>query len=456
MDQELIDILNSYDYLVPPRDEGAVIILLNRKIENKEIDRNFTYQDFQQTIFELSQREGHQPQTERILRNLLHYFIERPPEKKDRYKLTEYSLSFLKLIQNKLTNPYRSFPLRESFKQYALFKAQDIKNIIHFQAWYEQGFNTTTRQTIIDHLEALRDEVEHSIRKLNAVLYSTDSETLTTVNEFGVAFKSFGEKAEEIRDALRLGINLEQEIGKVVNFFYQRIEQSKHPESREEMQTHEIAENDYFLSSGIQRKVIDFFQLVDEKLAQVKDRILFSSTKLTELQDNFKYQTTFKINIKRFLTYTLEQGTYSKEGPTLPPSFPKKVIPYGFSKFIVVPYYEFLSSVQNKVITPSRNDKYRKKEKEKIELELQRQENTVKWVKKYKQLLATNRKLDFTPHFYSIWEAEQDIEVPLHVAFELFQFANKSEYQIKIDKVILKEFSKQSVITWKMKISLKD
>jgi hypothetical protein len=306
-------------------------------------------------------------------------------------------------------------------------------------------------------LEALKDEVEVSIKKLNEILYSADSEILTMVNHNGIAFKGFGEKAEEIRDALHLGINLEQEIGKVVNSFYKRIEESKHPESQEEIRIHEQAENDYFQSSGIQRRVVEFFQLVDEKLAQLKDRILFSSTKLTELQDNFMYQTSFKINIKRFLTYTLSRSNYSKDGPILPTWFPKKSIPHAFSKFTVVPYYEFLSPVQNRVITPPRNDNYRKKEKERIDQELQRQENTVKWVNQFKQVLAEKKELDFTPHFYNILKVEEDIEIPLQVGFELFQFAHKvsSDYTIHIDKVLLKEFSKQNIVTWKMKISPK-
>ena len=189
----------------------------------------------------------------------------------------------------------------------------------------------------------------------------------------------------------------------------------------------------------------------------LKNRILFSSTKLTELQDNFRYQTDFKINIKNFLSFLLAEMKHSKDGPILPKYFPKRSIPIGFSKFIVVKYYEFFSPTRNRIIAPLRNQKYREKEKAKIDLELMRQENTVKWVSKYKQKLITDRQLNFTPLFYEILNHEKDVEIPLQVGFELFQFANSlgNNYEIKVDRVLLKEYLNQNIVTWRMRILTK-
>ncbi len=449
---------DSYELLVPPQEEGMVIYALSQKIERNEIDANFTYQDLQLAIVEVSSLSpGRQPHTERILKDLLHYMIERPSDKRNRYKLTEYALNFIKLATNKLKNPYRNFPLRESFKQYGLFKPSDIKSIYHFQSWYEQGFNSTTRQTIIEHLEALKDDVDKSIRSLNDALYSPHSELLGTVHKFVVAFQSFGEKAEEIRDTLRLSVKLGSQIDVIVSTFYQTVEKCKHPQNEEEQRNYEKAEGEFLIASQIQKQVSDFFSVVDEKLAQLKDRILFSSTKLTELQDNFRYQTDFKINIKNFLVFLLSETKYSKDGLSLPHSFPKKSIPVGFARFVIVKYYEFFSPVKNRIITPARNQKYKSKEKAKIDLELLRQENTVKWVSKYKRKLIADRLLDFTPIFYEILREEKDVEIPLQVGFELFQFANSSnkKYEIKVDRSLLKEYKNESIVTWRMKILMK-
>lgn len=455
---ELSEILPSYDFLVPPQNEGAVVILLYNKIERKEIDQYFSYHDFQQTIFEVSSLEpGHQPHTERILKNLLHYFIERPSEKRERYKLTEYAFNFVKLLKNKLDNPYRYFPLKDSFKRYTLFKSSEITSILHFESWFEQGFSLTTKQTIIDHLEALKDDVDVSIKKINQVLYTPDQEILRTVSEFQIAFKGFGEKAEEIRDAIRLGVSVEQEINKIVKGFYLKIEVAKHPESEEELANYVKLEKDYHRSSNIQIKVNEFFGVVDGKLGQLKDRILFSSTKLTELHDNFKYQSRFKINLKRFLGFTLEQCIYTKDGPTLPKEFPRKLLLAAFEKFNIVPFYDFQSTARNRLISAPRDEKYLKQEKLKIDKELERLERTLRWVNKLKQQLKDTHELDFTPHFYEILKTEGDIEISMHVGYEIFQFANgsKSKYLVRIDKEILEEFKNQPIATWKMKINRK-
>ena len=266
MSFDLQEFHDSYEFLVPPQEEGMVIYNLSQKIERNEIDANFTYQDLQLAIAEVSSLSpGRQPHTERILKDLLHYFIERPSEKKNRYKLTEYALSFLKLVNNKLKSPYRNFPLRESFKQYGLFKPGEIKSIYHFQSWHEQGFNATTRQTIIEHLEALKDDVDQSIRSLNDTLYSPNSELLQTVNKFVIAFKGFGEKAEEIRDTLRLSVKLASQIDTIVGVFYQTVEKFKHPQNEEEQKSYEKAEGEFLIASTIQKNVSDFFSLVDEK-----------------------------------------------------------------------------------------------------------------------------------------------------------------------------------------------
>ncbi len=67
---DINDIKEDYEYLVPSKDEGLVVFMLNEKIEKKEIGKEFTYQDIQDIIRIVSNLidPAHQRQTERILK----------------------------------------------------------------------------------------------------------------------------------------------------------------------------------------------------------------------------------------------------------------------------------------------------------------------------------------------------------------------------------------------------
>lgn len=106
-----IQIAESYHQLIPSIEEGLLIISLYDKIKTGDIDVNFSNKDIQRTIEENTQylpSYTNTPNKERLLKNLLTYFIERPVEQKNLYTLTEYSRKFVLLLQHKLDSPYRS------------------------------------------------------------------------------------------------------------------------------------------------------------------------------------------------------------------------------------------------------------------------------------------------------------------------------------------------------------
>lgn len=454
MNENLQDIYNQYDLLLPPKDDGIIIFWLDHKIRKKEIDSNFTYQDIQQAIKETMIVEDERiPRTERVLKNLLHYFIERPADKKNRYKLSDYALKFILLINHKLNNPFRKFPLRESFKKYTEFKAEDIYTIELFESWYEQGFNYTTRQNILDHLEALKDDVNNSIHSLSKILHIDDHSISEIVKQFSEIFKNLGAKAEEIKDTLRLGNNLEQEIQKVVSAFYKKIVETKHPENEAEMAEYSIIEGSYNRAVNIQNEVKSFFLVIDGKLGQLREKIVFASGKLNELQDNFRYQTKFKVNLKRMLELILQESKYGKEGPGLPINFPRKAIPFEDTKYLIVPYYDFNHSIVQNVQPMELDIEYEREQKQLIEQELLRQENTAKWIEKFKHMLLEQGELDFTKYFYEILEIENDIEIALQVGFELFQYASTlTDFTININRQLVDTHKQNNILTWKMNI----
>ena len=452
MEYPLRDIHQIYTQLILQKEEGLVILWLDEKIRLMEIDKDFTYQDIKQAIQEVSDLEpGSQPQTERILRNLLHHYIERPSSSISRYNLTEYANKFIRLLESKLNNPFQNFPLQESFKRYTNFKADNINNINDLENWFEQGFNNTTRQNIVDHLEVLKDEINKSIQRLNSILHSKEENVLTILLQFTEVFKKLGEKADEISDTLKLGSDLDQNLQQVIDLFYQKVEHHKHPQNEIEFRDFYIIQNQHERSISIKKEVSDFFSLIDRKLNQLREKIIFASTKLSDLQDQFQYQSTFKINLKRFFQFILQEGRYQKEHPILPTSFPRKHLSIESFKMIEIPYNNYLSSSKNIVIQINRDYNYENQQRENIIIELKRQESSASIINKCIGFLNTNKELDLSKLFYEILETEKDINIALESTYELLQFVKNSEiYNIIIDRTIPEDFHDRQVIIWKM------
>lgn len=455
--QSLNEIYRNYDLLLPPKEEGTIIFWLFKKIENKDIDKNFTYQDIQQAIKDTATLDvNREPQTERLLKNLLHNFIERPAGKSNRYKLTEYALKFVQLVNHKINNPFRKFPLRESFQKYTEFRAEDIRSLELFESWFQQGFSYTTKQNIIDHLEALKDDVTQNIKQLNSILQIDEHDVARIVTCFNEIFKNLGAKADEIRDTLRLGVSLEQEIRKVIHSFYSEIQNCPHPQTEEEQSFYRSLKSNYNKAAAIQTDVKDFFIVVDEKLGQLRDKIVFASTKLNELHDNFRHQTKFRTNIKKLAELVLKSAVYTREGPGLP-NFPRKIVPCENTRFSIVPFYDFFNPIiSHNVLSVPVDKDYEDAQRKLITEELDRAHNIEKLTSSLIQELKDKKVLNFTDKFYEILEKENDVETPVQVGYDLLHFVyNSKDFQFKIDRQLPDEVAKKNILIWKMNLSQK-
>ncbi|MGV3632291.1 MAG: hypothetical protein ACO1O6_13865 [Bacteroidota bacterium] len=444
---ELENVYRKYQQLLPSREEGMVIFRLQQKIRLEEINENFTYSDLKKVIQENAKAFGElDHHAEPIIKNLLYYFIERPSDQKTTYKLTEYAHKFIDLVYHKLDNPLRKFPLSESFKRYAAFQAEEIVSIEEFESWFEQGFQATTRQNIIEHLEALKDDVDESISQLNKTLYEEEN-ILTVVSDFTSVFEELNSKTDEIRDALRLGANLEREVQSVVSYFYDKIEGESDEEKRK---------SDYQKALSIQSETKSFFLIIDEKIGQLRGKIIYASRKLNDLQENFRYQTRFKRNIRKLLEFTIDESFFTKEGPSFKKNFPVKQIPSESFKFTVVPYFESFFPVKFSVNQTSLNPDYELGERRRIQKEISKQEKIQALISYYKEKLVQEGKLDFTEHFYKIIDQENDLEIALNVGYDLLLFVRYSpNYQLKIDRSISKHCLNKNIITWQTNIRSK-
>lgn len=449
-------IAESYHQLIPSIEEGLLIISLYDKIKTGEIDLNFSNKDIQRTIEEIAlylPANTNIPNKERLLKNLLTYFIERPVEQKNLYTLTEYSRKFVLLLQHKLNSPYRQFPLRESFKRYTNFSAADIKQINQFESWFNQGFQATTRENVFDHLEELKNQVTEAISRLNKLLYAADIDPIAVVSEFSVLFSDLAEKADEIRDTLRLGNNLQYEMDLVVSYFYEKTKEYGTPVTENEKA--EFTELHYAFSraSDIKEEILSFFNIIDSKLGQLRERIQYASTKLNELQDYLRYQSQYRNNLRRLFEYIMENSHVQKSELSFPEHFTKKYIVQEKFRLSIMPDLDNNPSQSNLVIQILEDKEYHRSELLLIETELTRQQRTAILVDELKNTLENNELVDLTKEFYDILEHENDEETAIQVVYEIVQYAHDSkQFQLLIDRKVNKQYYNKPIITWSTNI----
>ena len=133
--------------------------------------------------------------------------------------------------------------------------------------------------------------------------------------------------------------------------------------------------------------------------------------------------------------------------------FPKKALPAEQFKFIEVPYHDSFGIKKNEIIPALYDKEYAQKEQNKVQKDLQRQENAARLFREYKAILEKEKELDFTEHFYKILEEENDSEIALSVGFDLFQYANRNpRYKIDIQRELSEVSTTKDILIWKMKI----
>ncbi len=94
---------------------GYLIIALHKKIKEKELGEYFSTEDIKLLRDEIvAYHNGSAPHSERIVRNLLHYFLRNVPDQYGKFYLTDYAKQLAELLEYKLNNPYKTFPLKEA------------------------------------------------------------------------------------------------------------------------------------------------------------------------------------------------------------------------------------------------------------------------------------------------------------------------------------------------------
>ncbi|MEI5985124.1 MULTISPECIES: hypothetical protein [Sphingobacterium] len=441
-----------YNLLLPSAfDGGYLVIALYEKIKNREIEEYFTQKEINEILTDIKTEfnlDSVRPWNN-IKDNLFHYFLRSHPDEPWKYYLTDYAKNVVDLMVSKLENPYKNHPLKKSVQDSFTIRHGEIKIIEKFERKFGRIFIQGSKKIITDHLEALEDELREAYKELNDILRKEDEQSATSlVREFTVVFRKFGERAEDITEAI---ISKDQFLGNllnVVDHFYRKMED----DGKFDRDNVQKSKSDWEKAQEIYTDIREFFNSVDRKVYIIRRQINHASEKLTELQEQFSTRAFFRLLIKKLHRTVLESSQYTADGIKFSNNFPLKQVVYEPVRILYPRYYEFELPKPNIIVNVEVDETYERNEKHKIAKEINRQQIINQWVDKAKDILESKRQLHIDELMNSIVDEEKDLSIAYQVASRLTAYSSENnDVFIDVEQKII-SLSQQKISLWKTKI----
>ena len=446
------DLYTKYDLLLPSKfDGGYLVITLYEKIKNREIEEYFTQKEINEILLDIKSEfdlESIRPWNN-IKDNLFHYFLRSHPDEPWKYYLTDYAKNVVDLMVSKLENPYKNHPLKKSVQDSFTIRHDEINTIEELERKFGRIFIQGSKKIITDHLEALEDELREAYKELNNILRKEDEQSATSlVREFTVVFRKFGERAEDITEAIISKDQFLSNLLNVVDHFYRKMED----DGKFDRDNVQKSKNDWEKAQEIYTDIREFFNSVDRKVHIIRRQINHASEKLTELQEQFSARAFFRLQIKKLHRTVLESSQYTSEGISFSNNFPLKQLVYEPVRILYPRYYEFEPPKPNIIVSVEIDETYERDEKQKIAKEINRQQIINQWVDKAKNILESKGQLSVDELMNSIVSEEKDLSIAYQVASRMTAFTSESnDVFIDVEQKII-SLSLQNLSLWKTKI----
>ncbi|MBL1220241.1 hypothetical protein JET18_05290 [Chryseobacterium sp. L7] len=441
-----------YDLLLPSKFNGGyLIIALYEKIKNREIEEYFTQKEINEILADIKDEFNREPirPWNNIKDNLFHYFLRSHPDEPWKYYLTGYAKDLIDLIIGKLENSYKSHPLKKDVQDTFTIHHNEINTIEELTRKFGRLFIQGSKKIIDDHLEALEDELREAYKELNDILRREDVQSATSlVQAFTIVFKKFGERAEDITEAIISKDKFLGDLQNVVDQFYRKMEDDG------KFNTDNVpkSKSDWEKAREIYADIRDFFNLVDRKVYIIRRQINHASEKLTELQEQFSVRAFFRLQIKKLHRTILESSEYTTNGIKFSNNFPLKQLVYEPVRMLYPVYYEFEPPKPNIVINVEVDEIYERDEKEKIAKDINRQQVINQWVDKAKDILESQKSLLVSELMTRIIEEEKDLSIAYQVASRITAYASENIHiLIDVEQKII-TLSQQNLSLWKTRI----
>lgn len=449
---EKIHLYTKYDLLLPSKfDGGYLIIALYEKIKNREIEEYFTQKEINEILTDIKTEfnlDSIRPWNN-IKDNLFHYFLRSHPDEPWKYYLTDYAKNVIDLMVSKLENPYKNHPLKKSVQDSFTIRYGEIKTIEELERKFGRIFIQGSKKIITDHLESLEDELGEAYKELNDILRKEDEQSATSlVRDFTIVFRKFGERAEDITEAIISKDKFLGDLLNVVDQFYRKFED----DGKFDTDNVSKSKNNWEKAQEIYTDIREFFSSVDRKVHIIRRQINHASEKLTELQEQFSARAFFRLQIKKLHRTVLESSQYTDAGVRFSNNFPLKQFVYEPVRMLYPRYYEFEHPKPNLIVNVEIDETYEHNEKQKIAKEIDRQQIINQWVDKAKDILENKGLLSIDELMNSIVDEEKDLSIAYQVASRMTAYTSESkDISIDVEQKII-SLSQQNLSLWKTRI----
>lgn len=443
-------IFQVYKDLFP--DELEFLIIYTLYINKSAASEDFEHAEIKYAIIDSSKLSflttGKQIQVERVFKNLLGTFIERVLGNFNRFVLTPHAERLIEIVVHRINNPYLKFPLKETFEIYFQLPDNAKEDISLLQRWFKLGFQNTARQVVIGHLEGLKLSVDQAIKELNLVLETDDLTAIQMLEKFSVNFRTLGDKARQINEAIRMKDEVYYTLRDVVDLFIQEANAYNHPVTEEEKLHYNELEQKKEIASTVKEEVYAFFDKVDKQLDLINSRLAFASFKIAELQESLRAQSHYKMSLKKMLIFLLENSTSDINGLILPAQFPRKDALQQKFRFRSLRYWDMGFLRKGQPFEQSSDEGYEKEERGRFEVELAKQELIQNLCEKALKDLSETKEFDLSARLFQIMEQENSVEVVVQTGYE-FMRSISDETDIKIEEKIQSD-KNNNIQTWKV------
>jgi hypothetical protein len=352
----------------------------------------------------------------------------------------------------KLDNPYKDFHLKANFEKYFSIRINEIKTIDDMERRFGREFVSGHKRILNDHLETLEDKLERSYDSLNTILQSSEDSATEMVKKFVLVFRDFGERAEDIANAIASKDRFMRSLRTHVDLFYQQVDEYLHPGTAEEIaQLTELKAN-WAKAKNIYLDIEEFFETVDYKIGNIRRQIHRASEKLSELHENFSTRSHFRIKVKRLYQTILDNTTYHEEQQPFETEALVKGMVHEKLRFQYPEYYDYGLTRSNEIAEAEVDKDYQQAEVQAIEVEIKQQEVINFWVGECKNLLRDDQELVLGDLLDMILAKENDLTVAYHVAIELTQFVSEDDEHLLEIITTPYRLKNTDVILWKMKM----
>jgi hypothetical protein len=441
---------SKYEKLIPSKHHALLLLKL---FEETEIDKDrvFTLSEIKYSLKEISGRDS---QYNMSIDSLLDYLIENP-QRNGSYKLTRFAEKFLKLLISEV-EPYKDFPLVETIKNTYTPDKETIKKIENLEAWFEKIFQPSTKEILLDSLEALKRKLNEKIKFMGIVLRDETILFPQRVEQFSTIIQEVSFDAKQITEAIDLGNKLSDVLLENVTYYQEKVNVFDNIKAMKEPEEYYKYSKELKIAENIKNEVEHYWKSADKELKIIWDKIRYAMTKVDDLRKSIDGSNYYTNRYEKLLSIMIKNSQYNDDEIKLSNAFLPKTIYGKPNRFSVLERYNFLPSQGNEPLIIENEQDTREEILKEDKLNNAIEERIQEIFIRYKEILNRDKYIDFSRIFYQLYQEEKNIVIPIEVGDRLFSFASQdNNYEIIINEKQYPNNFNVDVAIWTMIIKKK-